>query len=129
MARVRFPQLGISKISKTSKRCRIPKVICLVVKYNIHNIPSGNINGKFCWDDFFVLYRERTFLQKQFFFSWISCALLCRIIVWPKKIFVLDQKNSCLPFLFLQRNKNGRKLAKSFSALHPRNNMWYDCDF
>ena len=48
MARVRFPQLGISKISKTSKRCRIPKVICVVVKYNIHNIPSGNINGKFC---------------------------------------------------------------------------------
>ena len=48
IARVRFPQLGISKISKTSKRCRIPKVICLVVKYNIHNISSGNINGKFC---------------------------------------------------------------------------------
>ena len=28
-----------------------------------------------------------------------------------------------------QRNKNGPKLAKSFSAFYLRNNMWHDCGF
>ena len=83
MARVRFPQLTISKISKTSKRCWIPKVFFVVVEHNIHNIPSRNINEKFCWDDFFVLDKERTFLQKYFFFSLIKWALFCRIMFWP----------------------------------------------
>ena len=57
-------QLTISKIYKTSKRCWISKVVCVVVEHNIYNIPSQNINGKFCWDNFFVLDKGRTFLQK-----------------------------------------------------------------
>ena len=59
--RVRFQQLTISK---TSKRCWIPMVLCVMVEQNIHNIPSWNIKRKFCWDDFFVLDKERTFSQK-----------------------------------------------------------------
>ena len=59
--RVRFQQLTISK---TSKCCSIPMVLCVMVEQNIHNIPSWNIKGKFCWDDFFVLDKERTFSQK-----------------------------------------------------------------
>ena len=64
VVRVRFPQLTISKISKTSKRCCVPKVVSLVVDHNIHNIWSWNINGKFCSDKFFVLDKERTYLRK-----------------------------------------------------------------
>ena len=58
MAGVRFPQPTISKFSKTSKRCWIPKVVCEVVDHNIHNIPSRNINENFAEMTFLSLIKK-----------------------------------------------------------------------